>query len=68
MLALTEHVDGLARDLEAFSAHAMRKTITPADVSLAARKQPLIVSKIAELCNAMDEGKKKRRKKGEGDL
>lgn len=67
-MVLTERIDGLARDLEAFSAHAMRKTITPADVSLAARKQPLIVSKIAELCNTMDEGKKKRRKKGENDL
>ena len=57
----------LARDLEAFSAHAMRKTVTPADVILASRKQPLIVSKITELCNTMEEGKKKRKKKGENE-
>ena len=53
--------------MEAFSAHAMRKTVNPADVSLAARKQPLVVSRFVELCSTLEEGKRKRRKKGDSD-
>lgn len=53
--------------MEDFSGHAMRKTVNPTDVSLAARKQPLIVSRLADLCSTLEEGKRKRRKKGDSD-
>ena len=55
----------LAKDLEAFSVHAKRTTISPADVRLAARRQPKISAQLDGLISALEEEKKKKRKKND---
>ena len=62
-LTIKQCLEILAKDLEAFAAHAKRSTVAPADVRLAARKQPQIISKIDDIISVLDEQKKKRRKK-----
>lgn len=61
-------LESLANDLEAFAAHGKRTTVNPSDVRLVARKQPYIQSKLHEKVIALEEGKKKRRKKNDGTL
>ena len=56
----------MARDLEAFSAHAKRATINPSDVRLVARRQPSMQTRLDELTTSLEENKKKKRKKGDG--
>ena len=56
----------MARDLEAFSAHAKRTTINPSDVRLVARRQPSMQTRLDELTTSLEENKKKKRKKGDG--
>ncbi|CBK21124.2 uncharacterized protein [Blastocystis hominis] len=57
--------ESLAKDLEAFAAHAKRATVSPSDVRLAARRQPKVVSQIDELISSIDEEKKKKKKKND---
>ena len=42
----------LASDLEAFSTHAGRKTITEADVKLVARKSPVLLEQLDAVCQS----------------
>lgn len=56
----------MARDLEAFSAHAKRTTINPSDVRLVARRQTSIQTRLDEMTTSLEENKKKRKKKGDG--
>lgn len=61
-----KYIDCMARDLEAFSAHAKRTTINPSDVRLVARRQPSMQTRLDELTTSLEENKKKKRKKGDG--
>ena len=56
----------MARDLEAFSAHAKRTTINPSDIRLVARRQPSIQTRLDEMTTSLEENKKKMKKKGDG--
>ena len=67
VITMRWRVDCLAKDLEAFSAHAKRSTVNPSDVRLAARKQPHIVTKLEEMAGALDEEKRKKRKKNDSN-
>ena len=58
-------IELFAKDLEAFSAHAKRTTVTPQDVRLVARRQPNIVSKLDEIVSILEEEKRKKRKKND---
>ena len=62
---LSWSVELFAKDLEAFSAHAKRTTVTPQDVRLVARRQPNIVSKLDEIVSVLEEEKRKKRKKND---
>ncbi|KAK8789632.1 hypothetical protein WA171_001723, partial [Blastocystis sp. BT1] len=60
-----KYAELFAKDLEAFSAHAKRTTVTPQDVRLVARRQPNIVSKLDEIVSILEEEKRKKRKKND---
>lgn len=54
-----------AKDLEAFSAHAKRTTVTPQDIRLVARRQPNVVSKLDDIVSILEDEKRKKRKKND---